>query len=208
MVGLVLSAALSLLVDVAFTVVLNRKFKELVEEGYSPVFPFALKQFDRFQMPVPGDKRGMLSLVAGVVAFWPMLEETVFRVVPFMVAGLPGALLGTLMWSVSHAVKFHQYNVSLPEREYWSFLKVYIAGLTAAGAVWSISIPLSETLWAPYLFHVAHNASAVVYISRSISVPRKGFVKAGQPRSATRRVAGSMVYVPKYSGRVRFEYLD
>lgn len=209
--GFALSAALALAVDAVFSALLQRKFRELVGKGYSPVFPFSVMQLDRVPMPVPGDKRSMLSFASTVVAFWTFLEESVFRVVPYVAAGLPGALAGTVAWALSHAAKFHQYNAGLPEREYWGFAKVYLAGLTATGAVWALSMPLSEALWAPYVFHVAHNSAALASLSRMVSVPKRGFLKeATVHRKPAKPVksAGNAGYAPKWSGRIRLEYLD
>ncbi|MEZ0394543.1 MAG: CPBP family glutamic-type intramembrane protease [Desulfurococcaceae archaeon] len=181
-----------------------RKWRALSASGLQPVFPISVGS-----VPLPIDRKSALAAAAEVVALWPAVEEVVYRIVPFIAAGLPGAAAMVPVWALTHAAKFYEYNKHLPDDAYMGFLKVYLASLSLIGIGLTLSIPLSGELWMPMLLHMVTNYAALESLRRRARPPkveRPQFLRPAQKRSTTSTSPRALRFAGM--GRVRTEYLD
>lgn len=204
--ALILFTLLSLAVDLATTAILSAVYRRLIAAGKSPVLPFSLDS--RLRVAALTEWRGFLALYASTALFWPILEETVFRVVPYMVAGLPGALAGTAAWALSHYTKLYVENSHLERGDFLLLASAYLGCVAAGGLTYALGMHASGALWLPYPLHVIHNTWVLASMrAAAVRAPRAGFVKPAaqqrqvkqqaQAKAATRSVAG-----------IRWEYLE
>jgi len=121
----------------------------------------------------------MLLQVAGYTVF---LEETLFRIVPYMVAGLAGTVIGSIIWALLHNVKIYNANTHL---RYSTIRKILLAHTLMFSAIAVFYIyATTVALWMPYIFHAANNASVAVFMYRSLGnakIEEKYFTE-GEPR--------------------------
>ncbi|MEZ0346472.1 MAG: hypothetical protein ABWK01_07965 [Infirmifilum sp.] len=204
--GLLVAVVLYSILAAIGEMILWHKWKSLTESGVQPVFPLST----RHTIPLPIDRKSTTAAAAEVVALWPAVEEAVYRIVPYLAAGLPGAVAMVPVWAFTHAAKFYEYNRHLPDKVYMDFLKVYLASLSLIGMGLALSIPLSGELWIPIPLHMATNYAALQSLRRLAEPPKKPqFLRqTTQPRRPNQGTASRPVFKSAGVGRVRTEYLD
>jgi hypothetical protein len=176
-------------VEAVSVAVLNFTVSRLWAKGVSASIPFSAMQNDVMVPKVPSDTRSSLAFIFNTAFFWPFIEESTYRIAPYLVAGLPGALLGTIAWVLIHYHKIAQTNPSLKSEDFIMLAGGYLASLAIPGIYYTYA--LTVVPWTPYVFHSMHNFIVATKIVAGLRAPAKrGFVKArkGEKTVATARV--------------------
>lgn len=179
--------AVGLAVDAASVALLSREYTRLVSKGYTPAMPFSV-----FHTAVPATKSGLLAALGLLACLAPFEEEAVFRVVPYMIGGLPFAAAGTVAWVLAHYHKLYASNTHLSSDALRSFSAAYIASLALPGAFYAYSVSVNPLV--PYLLHVTHNALVVLNMYRVARPPKaesKLLKPAGEQQQQQQRQGGA-----------------
>ncbi|MEM0459867.1 MAG: hypothetical protein QXZ31_08340 [Thermofilaceae archaeon] len=202
-----LFTAISFAIDAASALILSSVYRRMIAEGKSPVLPLSLDA--KIRVSALAEGRGFIAAVSSIGLFWPFLEESVFRVAPYVAAGLPGALAGTAAWTMSHYVKLYAENSHLSSWDFAKLAAAYLGTIAAGGLTYAVGMHVSEALWLPYMLHVIHNVWVLMVMRReAVASPRGEFVKAPQAsgqRGAPLQRSGKAV---KSVGGIRWEYLE
>jgi hypothetical protein len=194
--------------------VLSFTVSRLWAKGVAATIPFSAMQSDVMVPRVPTDTRTALAFIFNTAFFWPFIEESAYRVAPYLVAGLPGALFGTVAWVLIHYHKVAQANPSLKGEDFAVLAGGYLASLAIPGVYYAFSLTVAP--WAPYVFHSAHNLIVATKVAVSLRAPaRRGFVKergsegeAARPvRAPSRSAAGARVVTSSWMQIYRSLYL-
>jgi len=106
------------------------------------------------------DEEGLFTRVAIDVLYYPFFEEVFFRGVPLLIMGLPGLVVGSVVWIVLHPVWQVKLVEHLPPRKKALFLLTcssYYASCAAFySMVWLASPPLTGVV--AFIYHSLHNA--------------------------------------------------
>jgi len=171
--------AVGLAVDAISVAILSWEYSRLVSKGYTPAMPFSI-----FHSAVPATKSGLLAAFGLLACLAPFEEEAVFRVVPYVIGGLPFAAAGTVAWVLAHYHKLYASNTHLSADALRSFGAAYIASLALPGAFYAYSVSVNPLV--PYLLHVTHNTLVVLNMYR-MAKPPKAESKLLKPAGAQRQ---------------------
>jgi len=174
--------AVGFAVDAASVAILSWEYSRLVSKGYTPAMPFSI-----FHSAVPATKLGLVAAFGLLACLAPFEEEAVFRVVPYMIGGLPFAAAGTVAWVLAHYHKLYASNTHLSSDALRSFGAAYIASLALPGAFYAYSVSVNPLV--PYLLHVTHNTLVVLNMYR-MAKPPKAESKLLKPAGAQQRQQG------------------
>jgi len=175
--------AVGLAVDAASVAILSWEYSRLVSKGYTPAMPFSI-----FHSTVPATKLGLVAAFGLLACLAPFEEEAVFRVVPYMIGGLPFAAAGTVAWVLAHYHKLYASNTHLSADALRSFGAAYIASLALPGAFYAYSVSVNPLV--PYLLHVTHNSLVVLNMYR-MAKPPKAESKLLKPAGAKQQQGGA-----------------
>jgi len=106
------------------------------------------------------EEEGLFTRIAIDVLYYPFFEEVFFRGVPLLIMGLPGLVVGSIVWIALHPVWQVKLVEHLPPRKKALFLLTcssYYASCAAFySMVWLASPPLTGVV--AFIYHSLHNA--------------------------------------------------
>lgn len=130
-------------------------WRRLIASGKPAVFPLSLVSLQA-AAPTP---ENLARTAAETIALAPFLEESAFRVAPWVAGGAPLMFAASAAWVFAHVPKVISLNTHLDSKTLRSLTMAYVSALAPAAAFFAYSATVD--LLAPYIFHVMHNSFAV-----------------------------------------------
>jgi membrane protease YdiL (CAAX protease family) len=178
--------ALFVLLDLVPELLFSVYWRSLVRRGVPAVFPLSVLQAEQVAVP---DARNLAIVLSQTAVLWPFIEESVFRVTPYLLGGGPLLFAFSAAWALAHVHKVVSLNKHLDTPNLTRLTAAYTLTLMSAGAFYAYAASVNPLI--PYALHSAHNTVAVL-LNYLEARPRQGeprFIGKEEQRAEEQAVA-------------------
>jgi hypothetical protein len=149
--------ALFVLLDLIPELLFSMYWRSLVRRGVPAVFPLSVLQTEQVAVP---DARNLAIVLSQTAVLWPFIEESVFRVTPYLLGGGPLLYAFSAAWALAHVHKVISLNKHLDTPNLTRLTAAYTLTLLSAGAFYAYAAGINPLI--TYALHSAHNTTAVL----------------------------------------------
>lgn len=142
-----------------------RYINRLRERGVIVYDAFSIFQFGQ-SFVVPKNKLELVIALLNVAGYVVFLEETLFRIVPLLIAGIWGAIVGSVVWALLHNAKLYNANTHLKYSTLRNVILAHSIMFMMIATFYVYALYLSPIL--PYLFHSLNNTIVTIQVYRSM----------------------------------------
>jgi hypothetical protein len=176
-------AALYALLDLLPELLFSMYWRSLVRRGVPAVFPLSVLQAEQVAV---ADARNLAIALSQAAVLWPFIEESVFRVTPYLLGGGPLLYAFSAAWALAHVHKVVSLNKHLDTPNLTRLTAAYTLSLLSAGAFYAYAVSVNPLI--PFALHSAHNTAAVLlnYLETRPRQEKPRFVEEQRQRAEER----------------------
>ena len=180
-------AALYVLLDLLPELLFSMYWRSLVRRGVPAVFPLSVLQAEQVAV---ADARNLAIVLSQAAVLWPFIEESAFRVAPYLLGGGPLLYAFSAAWALAHVHKVVSLNKHLDTPNLTRLTAAYTLSLLSAGAFYAYAASVHPLI--PYALHSAHNAAAALlnYLEARPRQEKPRFVEEQRQRAEEREERG------------------
>ena len=176
-------AALYVLLDLLPELLFSMYWRSLVRRGVPAVFPLSVLQVEQVAV---ADARNLVIVLSQAAVLWPFIEESTFRVAPYLLGGGPLLYAFSAAWALAHVHKVVSLNKHLDTPSLTRLTAAYTLSLLSAGAFYAYAASVNPLI--TYALHSAHNTAAVLlnYLEARPRQEKPRFVEEQRQRAEER----------------------
>jgi hypothetical protein len=176
-------AALYALLDLLPELLFSMYWRSLVRRGVPAVFPLSVLQAEQVAV---ADARNLAIVLSQAAVLWPFIEESAFRVTPYLLGGGPLLYAFSAAWALAHVHKVVSLNKHLDTPNLTRLTAAYTLSLLSAGAFYAYAASVHPLI--PYALHSAHNTAAALlnYLEARPRQEKPRFVEEQRQRAEER----------------------